>query len=269
MKTALLLLAVVALAAAAVAEEPAKKPPKESDSAKKARSMLAAADRLAFRPLADGLKDLSLEFEVVTLQGKLRGLWLYRAATKKLPARSKKTVKNVADRRRRRLLVTGILRPFRLITDPVLRRPFADLAADMDLDWNAEKREVRMKVKKGLTKPPTHTRIVVALNAAGLPDRVSWFFPEVDPEDPMEGTYEIERSSSFTWSKVEGKHVVTMLNTNRTGSRLIAKYTYAKVKGILLPKQVDQIDPLGGMEKIPLERIKVNEGISDEEFARW
>ena len=126
-----------------------------------------------------------------------------------------------------------------------------------------------MKVKKDLAKPPKHTRIVVAMNADGLPDRVSWFFPEVDPEDPMERTYEIERSSNFGWSKIEGKHVVTMLNSNRTGSRLIAKYTYAKVKGILLPKQVDQIDPLGGIDKIPLQNLKVNEGIDDEEFSRW
>lgn len=267
MRAAALLLAAVVLAAPGAAAK--EKPPEESESSKKARAMLAAADKLAYRPLEDGLKDVSLEFDAVTRQGKLRGLWLYRAATKDLPERSKKTVKNVEDKRRRRLLVSGILRVFALIGDPVLRRPFADLAEDMDLDWDAEKREVRMKVKKGLAKPPKHCRIVVAMNADGLPDRVSWYFPEVDPEDPMEGTYEVERSASFEWSKVEGKHVVTMLNTDRTGSRLIAKYTYGKVKGILLPKVVEQIDPLGGVEKFPLENLKVNEGIPDEEFGRW
>ena len=35
------------------------------------------------------------------------------------------------------------------------------------------------------------------------------------------------------------------------------------------PKKVEEIDPLGGVEKIPLESIKVNEGIADKEFSRW
>ena len=37
----------------------------------------------------------------------------------------------------------------------------------------------------------------------------------------------------------------------------------------LLPKKVEEIDPLGGVDKIPLEDIKVNVGIGDEEFSRW
>ena len=60
----------------AVATAAEEKKPAESDGSKKAKAMLAAADRLAYRPLANGLKDLSLEFSVVTRQGKLRGLWL-------------------------------------------------------------------------------------------------------------------------------------------------------------------------------------------------
>ena len=59
------------------------------------------------------------------------------------------------------------------------------------------------------------------------------------------------------------------LGTSYSIPTLIAKYEYAKVKGVWLPKKVERIDPLSGVDKIPIENLKVNEGIEDSEFSRW
>jgi len=155
------------------------------------------------------------------------------------------------------------------VTEPILRRPFADLAEDMDLDFDEKEMKVLLRAKTGLKKPPPHSRIVVALNQDGLPEKISWYRKETDPEDPEEGEIEVETSASFEWTKLDGKWFVTMMNSNHTGERLIAKYEYAKVKGVWLPKKVERIDPLSGVDKIPIENLKVNEGIEDSEFSRW
>lgn len=239
---------------------------KESRTSKRALEVLRKADELAYRPVAEGLKDLRFEFDVVTPAGKLRALWLFRAATKEMPRRMKRTVLKVTSKQKRRLYAAAMHKEFALVTAPVVRMPFANLADDRIASWDATKKKVTLKAKKGSKSKVA--RIVVSMNSDGLPSKISWFTLEVDEEDPMEKEIEVETSSSFEWRKIGSKWFVTMMNSNRTGTRLIAKYEYAKVKGITLPKKVTQIDPLGGEDAFALLNIKVNEGIADEEFKR-
>jgi hypothetical protein len=252
---ALLLLAVVAPVTA-----------KEKSSAERALEVLKKADRLAYRPVDEGLKDIRFEFDVDTQAGKLRAQWLFRAAAKDKPRRKKNHVLKVSTKAKRRLYAAALHKEFAIITAPIRRKPFANLADDRIARWDATKRKVVLTAKKGAKTKVV--RIEITMNSDHLPSQVSWFTKEIDEEDPMEKEIEVETSSTYDWKRIGSKWFVTMMNSNRTGTRLIAKYEYAKVKGITLPKKVTQIDPLGGEDPFPLLNIRVNEGIADAEFKR-
>lgn len=233
---------------------------------KRAMEALKNADRLVYRPLEEGLRDLALEFEVDTIKGRLKCLWLYRAPTDELPARQKFAVTNVEDRRTRRQYAAGLREYFDIVSYPVLLRPFAEEAEGMHVLWEETARGPGTVLEAIDQEKAEYAEIRYLWGEDGLPKEMSrtrWDF------DEDEGRYKVEYTATCEWTQ-EGRHrVLAGVNSDWTGFRILARYRYREVKGILLPSVVTRINPMEGEDDLVLGNLRVNEGISDEEFARW
>jgi len=233
---------------------------------KRAMDALKNADKLVYRPLEEGLKDISLEFEVLTNQGKMKALWMHRVGSPRVARRTKATVKNIAERKRRRLITGGLKEYFDLVTYPILLKPFAGDADGMNVEWKDSRggMTVLTPFEPGASR---FNRIAYVWNEAGLPREISWSRMVQDEED--DDPYRIELTATSEWKKIGRKYFLGMLNSDRTGTRVIAKYEYAKVGGVLVPSKVTRINPFVGEDDLKLTNVKVNEGIPDEEFRKW
>ena len=270
---AFLSLIVLSIGALEAADRKGKKPPKAKVD-KLALKKLKDADKLVYRPLSKGLKDISFEFVVPTIEGKLTCVWAFRKGTKKLPERIARTVtsrqggpkgsSSALDRKARRRYAASLKEYFTLVAWPILITPFADAAKDMNVEWKDQRGGMTI-----LTPLPDKKwrwdKITYVWNENGRPREIAWLQMKEDEEGP----YRVELTMTIEW-KQEGKlWVVSQLNTNRWGSTVVYEYSYTKVKGVLLPTKTKRINPFAGIEDLALANVKVNEGISDEQFSSW
>ncbi len=238
---------------------------KDRKSAKKALAALKAADRLVYRPLEHGLEDIRLEFPVVTRKGTLTCLWLHRAASGKRIARDVRTVKGVEDRKLRRAYAAGLKAFFHVVTWPILLRPFSEAAEGMDARWSDDRGGMTLLTKKKGSRAPFDA-IRFVWDRQGLPREIVRILFR---EDEEEGPCREETMTTFVWEERGRYRVIGMINSDFYGVGTVARYRYRTVKKIILPSKVEWINPFDAPQDLIIRNLKVNEGISDEEFRKW
>jgi hypothetical protein len=256
------LLAVLVAAGAVLGAPPARG--RKVDE--KAMKMLEDADKQVYRPLEHGLSDISFEFDVMTKAGKLTCLYMYRAATPERPAREKWTVKNVEDRAKRRAYAAGLREYHDIVIYPLQMQAYAAEAKDKNVLWKDSPRGGMTVIEAPDPAQADVASVSYLWGADGMPaeiTRVVW------QEDPDEGRYKEEFTATCEWRQYGKYRALTLVNSDFTGFRILAKYEYAEVKGILLPSSVTRINPMEGEDELPLRALRVNEGIPDEEFSKW
>jgi hypothetical protein len=232
---------------------------------KRALDALKKADGLIYRPLDEGLKDISFEFSVETSKGKMNCRYMYRAATDDMQARERKTITNLSDRKERRTYAASLDDHFHLASMPILMPSLLAEAEGMKAEWKGGRGGMTILTPKKEDES-TYSRIAFVWNEDGLPREISWHQMK---EDPDEGKYRVELVATYEWKKQGKGWVVSMMNSNRTGSRMVASYSYETIRGIVVPSVVKKINPFSGEDEMKFEKVRVNEGISDDEFSKW
>jgi hypothetical protein len=249
-------------------------PPRARQVDKRALEALERADKLVYRPVEQGLKDITFTFDVMTREGKLTCLLLYRSASGDLPAREKWSVKNIDDKSKRRRFAAGLREYHDIATYPLFAKSFIEEGTGkMDINWLESSRGGCTVIEH--PKPPVGKeserqvgldRLGFLWNADGLPSEI---VRSVWREDPDEGIFREEFTASYDWQQYGKYWAISLVNSDFTGFRILAKYEYKEVKGFLLPSVITRINPMEGEDRLPINDLRVNEGISDEEFARW
>ncbi|MCU0726722.1 MAG: hypothetical protein MUE73_13205 [Planctomycetes bacterium] len=249
-------------------------PPRERKVDKRALETLERADKLVYRPVEHGLRDISFTFDVMTREGKLTCLFLFRAASGEVPSREKWTIRNIEDKSKRRRFAAGLREYHDIAVYPLFARSFLEPGTEqMDVNWLDSARggctvleHPKPPIGKEPERKPGLDRIGFLWNSDGLPMEI---VRSVWQDDPDEGIYRIEYSASYEWKQYGKYWAIALVNSDFTGFRILAKYEYKEVKGILLPSAITRINPMEGEDLLTVNDLRVNEGISDEEFARW
>jgi hypothetical protein len=271
-KLVLLALILVPLTGLQAQDRKKKKPPKPKVD-KQAMAALKAADKLVYRPLANGLKDISFEFIVPTIDGKLRCLWAYRTAGKQHGARQARTItvrtnaktgaSEEPERKERRKYAASLKEYFTLISWPILINSFEDEAKGMNVEWKDSRGGMTILTPVDIRKS-LWDKVTYVWDESGLPREIAW----VKMKEDEEGPYRVELTATVRWKQQGGMWVVAGLNTNRWGPTVVYEYEYTKVKKLYLPTKVKRINPFAGIEDLTLENVKINEGITDEQFSK-
>ncbi|MHC4473298.1 MAG: hypothetical protein ACYS99_20325 [Planctomycetota bacterium] len=272
----LLAIALLPLTDEAAARGGKKKKPEKPKAKvdKQAMKALKEADKLVYRPLGKGLKDIRFEFVVPTIEGKLRCLWAYRAESKLGGARQARTITSrdhpktgtttELTRKERRKYAASLKEYFTLVAWPILITSFTDEAKGMNVEWKDTRGGMTILTPVDVRKS-RWDKIAYVWDENGLPREIAWTTMKEDEEGP----YRVEVTATIQW-KQNGKYwVVSSMNTNRWGPSVVYEYDYSKVKSILLPTKVRRINPFAGIEEMTLENVQVNAGITDEQFTKW
>lgn len=226
--------------------------PKVND---KAMQAIRNADDLIYRPLDQGLTNVSLTFDVHTDKGKMKCLWSYRAATKDREARDERRVLNVKDPGLGEAYAEDLPTQYGLVTYPVLFRSLASRVKGMNVSWNKSGDACVVTPVKGAKTDLV--KLVIAWNDDGLPK-------EIDrTKRSGKGDETVERDTTLEWKQFGDRWLVSFVNSESEGTRMMGRYEYEAVKGIYLPSKVTVISPLAGNSTLKIENRKVNEKEDD------